>query len=1157
MKATKHFLFLIACLLLPVCARATDDDAELQKKQQTSFQTYKEMMKKDPSLIRLYTFEEGQGEKIANHVQLDAVQIALTGGPLGSLTIQRFSPYGAMGDHSYPDTINPAWTQGRWPWKAALTSGVDSANVAWGATKIYRSGITGAEFAEGGSFCGWVRPHTSDVEEELCNLITLGDGWGQGFVLFYQKAKWAKQGRLTLKIAGEKETETIRTSVAANEFTPGVWHHVAFTIGHGKVSLYVDGSLAEEKEFAATLIPTEYKDYPLVGPFYENSSPTRFGSFLMIANNPQRQNTITARFDIGELSIYNRTLAANEISNQYDAGKPADTAVQQLATYNKLQEEKAFLDKISMSVPVESDGYFRIDEPVVATISADTEIQNKIQGSIKAIFQIETLYGKPVQTIEKTFTPSTPLIEKLSFPACDIYYLDMTLYNPDGSVLKQLDEKYCIGIVPPAPKELSADNPIAYWADTESDFCYDAPVRRLSCYSFDSFKEKFYDPYMKRIPNFRGYIWFGGHISLKPEDKEFNRKLFEEFAEFVKDDTHIFGIELTSEPHTTDIPAYVEMLRMAKEIIGKNRPDILFFPPGGAPPSIPMIAEILKQGGIKYVDGVSYHPYSANPIASHLWDNPTIRLKEVTANYPDKKLSLWNTESGLCSLPRINYRPMTRKDAHAARMPSGEVHGHQFFHYFISLRPENEAAAMQCHDALLKLLDGYKIYTLCQNPDLDGNPGMRGIALTALAGQILNTQKSVTQLKLSSVENMCLLIKNADNSTTAALFSMDPATVNFKVAPNATFKTMDMLGNYSSINATDAGLLTIEISKHPFYIFNIPDSLQEVVPLKLSVPEELPENRILRGNLTVTNPFPTPLSGTLRATEIRGANISLSKTKLTLEPGKVENIEVVLQAEFLKRRPYLLAIDWKNKSGKNISSTQSIFVSKGVLQLMPQLKQAVNLDGNDAEWAGVPEAFCDDADSVVHGKPNYAEMWVPQWTGKDDLAVSIKTAWRKNDGIYFFLRVKDNVVLPAPSDKTGIAFKYDCLEFFIDTRSANELGTVLTPGADQVVVMPKATGTAETCALWYAKKDNSHVTVQCVGRKTTDGYVIEGKVAPNDKSDFRVAAGSQLMMDFLIDDTDSLDEKLLRKSAMALHGGMNNSINSNIWGRYELSLDEK
>ena len=46
-------------------------------------------------------------------------------------------------------------------------------------------------------------------------------------------------------------------------------------------------------------------------------------------------------------------------------------------------------------------------------------------------------------------------------------------------------------------------------------------------------------------------------------------------------------------------------------------------------------------------------------------------------------------------------------------------------------------------------------------------------------------------------------------------------------------------------------------------------------------------------------------------------------------------------------------------------------------------------------------------------------------------------------------------------------------------------------------------------------------------------------------------------MDFMLDDADSLELKLLRKVAMALHGEFGNYRNSDVWGRYELSLDGK
>jgi hypothetical protein len=1120
---------------------------------QARFRQYKETLKQDPALIRFYTFEEGRGEEVANHVLLNPSQTAVTGGTLGSLTIQNYVQGGHSGRNLSQETIYPGWTEGRWPWKAAVASGLDTAKYAWEVTKLFRSGITGAEFAAGGTLAGWIRIHENPAATESCNILTLGDGWRSGFTLKYTKAKHSPEGSLQFRL-GVANDESPRADLYGGPFPAGIWHQFAITVDGTMVKLYLDGQLKAEKPFAAAIIPTKYEDYPQVGPFYENNSPTRWGSFLMIAHNVPKDGHVVSRFDMDELAIYKRALSAEEIGQLELAGRPTMSASEQLAAYRDLAARQKIQDQIRMRIPVDTGGYFRLNQPIAATVEIPAE--TGLQGQFKAVFELETLYGKPVQKLERTVSVGKSLTEQILPPECGVYYLDMSVLASDGTLLKRIASKHCLGIVPPAPKELTVHNPLAFWADLSDPFYYDAPIRRMNYIGDGSRFLENYETYAKRIPDFRAYVWFYCDMSGTPKALAANAKLFPEAAKLMKD-KNVFGVELTSEPHTQKIKAYVAMLKTASEAFRAEIPRIQFFPPGGAPPSIPMIAEILKNGGIDYLDGVSYHPYTSNPIGSFLWDSLTDRLKKVVALYPEKKLTLWNTEGGLNSLPRINGRPMTRKDAHAARFPAAELYGHQFFKYFISQRPEDEAAAMQCHAILLDLLAGYKIYTICQTPNVDGQPSLRGVAVTTLAGQVLNTQTGVTRLPLATLENMCLLIKNTDASTTAAIFSNEPATVNFKVKANTRYRTMDMLGNASTITANAAGLITVKSVKAPLYIFDVPADLQEVVPLRLAAPNVLPENGLLKAELTVSNPFASPLRGTLSAAEIPGASIALAKTSVDLAPGASEKIAVELRAESLKRRPYLLGVALKDPAGRLVSSAQTIFQSLGIVQMVPRLKAPIVLDGEDSEWEKIKGTVCDDPDSVVHGKPNYAEVWVPQWLNRDDLSITIKTAWRKGDGIYFLLKVRDDVLMPAPDDKVGLAFRYDCLEFFFDSRKYSEQGTAISPGADQAVVVPQIGETAAPCQLWYAKRDLSHLNLECVGRKTADGYLIEGKVTPNQKSAFKVRAGSQFRMDFLVDDTDSLDPKWMRKAAMALHGKFSNYNNSDIWGRYELSLETK
>ena len=635
--------------------------------------------------------------------------------------------------------------------------------------------------------------------------------------------------------------------------------------------------------------------------------------------------------------------------------------------------------------------------------------------------------------------------------------------------------------------------------------------------------QKQYDYYNKLIPNFRAYVGFG-------VDKKFYPKALE-----VLKGKKIFGLEFTSEPHEPcDTKAYVDALKAADALFRPAFPGILFFPPGIEPGSLSVMAGILDNGGLQYIDGVSYHPYSGQPLKDYLSpDNVTQKLKKLLAQHPEKKPSLWCTESGVLTLPRRgDGRPMTGKDAIAAGFTGGNYSGVDYFDILMSSMEERDAAALQCHDILLKLADGYKMYTVMGGPgDDDGVPKLRSVAVTAIAGQVLNNQLEVVRLPLASAESFCALVRNADGSTTAALFAMEPITENFKVTPNAEYKTMDMLGNFGSVKAGPDGLLALPCAKEPLYVFGVPADLRAVAPLRLALPEALPEDNLLKGELTVSNQLATALRGKLSAVPVPGATVTFSKDEVDLPPGQSEKIAVTLRAETLKRRLYTLSLELRSPEGKLFSSTRANFQSPGVLQMVPQLQAPLALDGDEAKWQGIPALTCDDAEGVVRGKPNIAEPWIPKWRGKDDLSFTVKTAWRKGDGVYFLLKAKDNLLCVASEDKTDRAWQYDCLELFFDSRERCKQGSVLSDGMGQVIVIPQVGEKVAPCKLWYGMEGRNQVDVQCVGRKTADGYLLEGKIVPNAKSSFRIQGGSQFRMDFMLDDRrDSLELKLLRKS---------------------------
>jgi hypothetical protein len=183
-----------------------------------------------------------------------------------------------------------------------------------------------------------------------------------------------------------------------------------------------------------------------------------------------------------------------------------------------------------------------------------------------------------------------------------------------------------------------------------------------------------------------------------------------------------------------------------------------------------------------------------------------------------------------------------------------------------------------------------------------------------------------------------------------------------------------------------------------------------------------------------------------------------------------------------------------------------------------------------------------------------AELWLPQWRGRDDLSFTAQFAWKKNDGIYMLLKIKDNTVLPAAKEKESLAFQWDCLELFFDSRPQGKRGGPVGIGADQAIVIPKTSDKMEKCVVWFSdigKGNGEHkINAEFVGRKTKDGYLLEGKITPKEGGAFKILAGSQFCMDLIIDDTDNPNELL--SSSMALHGVRLNSVDSSHWGRYRL-----
>ena len=94
--------------------------ADTAPAQPAAWKTHSEALKKDPSLVRYYLFDEGSGFTVANS----------SGDGQGALTLLSNSPYGTSREKRWLIWNSPMyktfteWTEGRWTGKGAVSSGI-------------------------------------------------------------------------------------------------------------------------------------------------------------------------------------------------------------------------------------------------------------------------------------------------------------------------------------------------------------------------------------------------------------------------------------------------------------------------------------------------------------------------------------------------------------------------------------------------------------------------------------------------------------------------------------------------------------------------------------------------------------------------------------------------------------------------------------------------------------------------------------------------------------------------------------------------------------------------------------------------------------------------------------------------------------------------
>ncbi len=1117
------------------------DAADVQR-----WNAYRDGQAKDSATVRFYAFDK-VGDEIPN----------LAGNGAGTLLLSACEPYYIKELYSGWKTEFPRWTEGRVKGKPALCfrSAVNSVTCS----QFYRTS-TGVMTVE-----AWVRTHLNKGVKGGAFLFSVGSGFNDGWLLgttFYNTG---------LRIGRPKEQGGDVALDVPVPLTGHVWHHVVAVIDTNALRLYIDGALAGEKQFEGAYVQPEIPG----GSFAQFPEEARGG--LKIGSVREPLNSVW--FDCDELTIHEKALSTEKIASRYASGRPSQSPEEQEKAHLALTAAQARADMIVLDLPHERLGYLPSGAPVALSISIPEAARQGTTAALtaaitdidrKVVFSGE----RKVAMAEKGDTADTWEIQPPE--RCGLYWLEVVMKDQGGTVIKEKTLPFAITVPVPPMSERPASSPLG--AHGGRQMWNEVTVLGARC-------ERDISPWRPKLPD-GGYDWkhpdfyvdeilkLGMDMLFCEGPHSYDQAELEKVAQGDSSQWEAYlrpyverykgrvkYWEICNEPNARGCkPAqYAALLKTAHRVIREVDPQAKIVGLCGVTTYPEWTEEVLAAGGGEFFDILSFHNYiGSSPISEWRRLRKIERTKASLEKHLGKLPPIWNSESGIHQPLRMDGRPLNEAQL-LAKYPRGkQENGITLVPAdAVAMATEHTGACWQTQSVLLDCALGVEKYFILMGASrfypaygsvsgASGWPSEKGVAYAAMAS-FMTHMKSARLIPIASSTAAGTLVTTTDGRRVAALFADVPTTRAFLVGENQECKGMDYLGNPLSWKAKGK-VLTVSFGMEPVYLFDVPEDFRDapILVIKQFPPMVSPGAKV-EGVLAVTNLFPDQLEGKLEITSKDSTVIMNSELKVA--PGESREVPFQLAAGALNRGSHAIIAKLVQQD-KEIATCESAFESEGVAHGVPKMTAEIKLDAEPAEWEGIPAETSDKASNVVIGKPPVGYYEPTAWQGPKDLAFTVKTAWRPDDGIYFLVDVIDENIKTVSPDKTNLGFLQDGLEFFFDGRPLKEQVATYSFGAEQIIVVPAVRETVQPCAnLNFARKGPS-VDVEFVGRRTAAGYLIEGRLRPKEASPFKLVPGARFGMDFAIDDAG--EAEMTRKTQMALHGTASNSTDTSVFGRYQL-----
>lgn len=405
-----RLLAVVTLFCLAFVAGAADDTL-------ARWQEYRDRLAKDPSVLRLYGFDEARGQVAANAAANHE----------GALLLPGYSASGLY--RGWPRWPAPApadcprWTQGRWPGKSALACGL-------APTQALRSRFYGT--AKGVfSVSAWLRVHElGESEWGGTAILNMGSAYKEGWRIVIERQKWCRNGAAMFRL-GVPEGGAATTPM--NEFTFGVWHHLAAVWDGQAITCYVDGKPATLPTAGPCTAPQPYP--------YEAEND--LGGMVLGGK---------LRYDLDELAIYDRALPAAEIGDLVARFRPEGSPEQQRQELRRQLAAAAALDRLTVVWPRESGGYFPVGQPLVAALRGPAAPGLP---AVSARWTVRRGEGKTVvyerdEALPDLAAKGADLAFVFTPERCGLYTATLTLHTAAGQTLRQQEFPLGVGLAPAA-----------------------------------------------------------------------------------------------------------------------------------------------------------------------------------------------------------------------------------------------------------------------------------------------------------------------------------------------------------------------------------------------------------------------------------------------------------------------------------------------------------------------------------------------------------------------------------------------------------------------------------------------------------------------------------------------------------------------------------